>query len=252
MMASWSEARRTVLEAKIREYESMPQHERDVRLQATELRFFLRPLLEVAPEARGHRLDHIPENLRPLVQERLATWDALPEAVRKEFLLFDREAAQVLRGAPARAPENNRVLVVETQLDQWRSLPTSERDETVRQFELFFELSPRQRERVLGELEPAEREQMQQALDTFSRMTPAQRRVCLSSFRKLAELNPRERSAFLTTVDRWRELPPAERERWRFLVANLPPLPPGLGVPELPPMPPAASDRPRFATNSSR
>jgi hypothetical protein len=251
-MSQWSARRREVLEAKIREYEAMPAAERELRLEATELRFFLRPLLEVAPADRPARVAIIPDHIRPLVAQRLSTWDALPEPVRSDFLAFDRAAARPSAAPPSAVAPGPGDLDAEKQLARWQALPAAQREKTCREFELFFELSPRQRERILGEFTEEERQLMQQALDAFGRMPPEQRRLCLASFRKLAELSSRERAEFLSTVDRWRELPPAERQRWRQLVTNLPPAPPGLGDPPTPPLPPLPAAASHLATNSGR
>ena len=251
LMRRWSGPRREVLEAKIHEYQGMSEAERELRLQATELRFYLRPLLEAPADERAARLELIPERVRPIVTQRLAAWDALPDSLRGEFLSFDRAAARAASAPPRTLSPGQRDLEADQQLSRWQALPMAQREETCRQFELFFNLSPRQRERILGELTEEERHQMQHALDAFSQMPPAQRRLCLASFQKLAELSPRERARFLGTVDRWRELTPAERQRWRLLVTKLPPTPPGFNErtpPPLPPSPPAAQ---RLATNGS-
>src|SRR5580765_302730 len=60
---------------KLSEYEILPGELREQRLRETELRWYLRPLMEESPTNRTARLALIPEEERPLVEERLQAWD---------------------------------------------------------------------------------------------------------------------------------------------------------------------------------
>ena len=64
--------------AKVREYEALDPNERELRLRATELRWYLLPLMHESPTNRAARLAAIPDDLRPLVKNRLQQWDILP------------------------------------------------------------------------------------------------------------------------------------------------------------------------------
>ena len=54
--------------AKVREYEALDPNERELRLRATELRWYLLPLLHESPTNRAARLAAIPDDLQPLVK----------------------------------------------------------------------------------------------------------------------------------------------------------------------------------------
>ena len=69
----------------------------------------------------------------------------------------------------------------------------------------------------------------------FAKLPSVQRQVCIDSFRKFANMTPEQQLQFLKNAERWQAMTPSERETWRTLVTKLPPLPPGFGVPQLPP-----------------
>ena len=77
--------------AKVREYEALRANERELRLQATELRYYLLPVLTSPATNRAAQLVGIPEQAKKLVITRLRQWDQLSPEVQKELL--DNEAA---------------------------------------------------------------------------------------------------------------------------------------------------------------
>src|SRR5438067_878848 len=66
---------------KLREYQSLKPDERELRLRATELQWYLQPLMALSPTNRTGRMTLVPEEMRPLLQERLARWDSVPIAM---------------------------------------------------------------------------------------------------------------------------------------------------------------------------
>ena len=70
-LAGKSEAQRNFLKAKLQEYTSLNPEEREARLRATELRWYLRPLMEMHPTNRVSSLAAIPGDYRTLVEKRL-------------------------------------------------------------------------------------------------------------------------------------------------------------------------------------
>ena len=76
--------------AKLREYEALDPNERELRLRATELRWYLLPLLQVSPTNRAARLAAIPDDLQPLVKKRLQQWQILPPPMQAEFMESER------------------------------------------------------------------------------------------------------------------------------------------------------------------
>ena len=232
------EMRSRILE-KVREYELFPPDERELRLRATELRWYLTPLFRVAPAERTARLAQVPEDLREIIKSRLAQWDLLPPPVQREFF------------------ENDHALHYFAHIEITNATSSDpERQKISRQFDQFFEFTPDERRQTLGTLSESERAQMQKTLQSFEQMPVQQRRQCVKNFEKFSSMAPAERAEFLKNAERWSKMTPAERQSWRDLVAHVPewpPLPPGAVPPNLlppmvPPAPPKVA-RPNMATN---
>jgi len=245
--------------AKIREYESLPPDEREVRLRVTELRWYLLPLMSSPATNRAEALNAIPPEMHRLVEERLREWDILPPPLKRELLdnesairfFTETDAASATRSTnrldtlPAAQRET-----LETGLAQWQRMPEDQRQRMIKQFDRFFGLTPREKEHALKTLSEAERQQIDKTLKNFASLPPAHRSQAIRSFEKFASLSPEERQLFLKNAERWEQMTPAERQSWRNLVTTLtmlpvpptrfaprPPLPPGF-KPTLPPMPP--------------
>jgi len=85
-LAKRPEAQRAGLEAKIEQYAAMPASERELRLRATELRYFLLPLMRLPPGEREARLHSVPDDIRDLVEDRLSQWTLIPPPFQEELL----------------------------------------------------------------------------------------------------------------------------------------------------------------------
>src|SRR5690348_4249035 len=68
---------RKMLLLKLRQYDSMPKEERELRLRHTQLRFYLLGMMNLPPIARLNPLASIPLDFRPVVEERLKQWDQI-------------------------------------------------------------------------------------------------------------------------------------------------------------------------------
>jgi hypothetical protein len=245
---------RASLQAKLEEYHALPRTERNRRLQATELRWYLRTLIARPETNRTAELAAVPHDLRELVETQLARWDALPRPTRDQLLAYDEALSWLARTPSARTNLTARAQPpsppglgdrIESELAHYRLLPESRRHELLQQFEAFFVLPPTAREKTLGNFSAEDRKLMEETLHAFAQLPPEQRKLCLASFRRFADLSPAERADFLRSADRWREMSPAEREQWRQLVTRLPPLPPGFSSPPMlpPPLPARVADR---------
>lgn len=256
------EVRARVL-AKVVEYELMPPDLAEVRLRATELRWYLVPLMKLPPAERQSLAITVPSQLRKLVADRLERWDLLPAEARHELL--DNELALdyfTQAGAPG-AEQQRRLLEglppaqrqrLEADIRRWDALPATERQQLFERVNHFFDLTPREQEKVKATLSAQEREQMEQTLNAFANLPREQRVQCIRSFQKFAGLSATERRQFLQDAGRWSAMPVADREQWRQLVRRLPempPLPPDFHAPP-PPLPPvpAVKSSP-VATNGS-
>ena len=247
--------------AKVREYEALDPNERELRLRATELRWYLLPLMHEAPTNRAARLAVIPDDLRALVKTRLMQWDILPPPLHKEFFASERALRYfthvdlpISPPMPPIPPGHGRHHNPQDfDSARWNALPEDQRQKIAAQFNRFFELTPMEKKKTLNTLSDAERQQMEKTLETFGKLPPAQRLQCIRAFTEFAGMSAQEKQDFLKNAQRWSQMSPKERQTWRDLVAHVPewpPLPPAL-MPPMPPMPPQLTQRlhPVAATN---
>jgi hypothetical protein len=244
--------------AKVLEYEALDPNERELRLRATELRWYLLPLLHESPTIRAARLAQVPDDLRDLVKTRLDLWNILPPPLQQEFFESERALRYFTHVdspnnppmppiPPGRGrhhgPQDNDVA-------RWNALPEDQHQKITAQFNQFFELTPEEKQETLNTLSYAERQQMEKTLETFGKLPPAQRFTCIRAFAKFAGMNAVEKREFLKNAERWSQMSPKERQTWRDLVVNVPqwpPLPPGMMMP--PPLPPEVQSA--MATNKN-
>ncbi len=259
-LAGRAPAIRARLSAKIQEYEALKPEDRELRLRMTQLRWLLLPLLQTPGTNREAQLAAIPAADRGLVADRLRQWDILPPDLKTEVLEYESPMRYFVPGEAS--VSTNRSLEsdppqaraeLDKKLDYLGQLPPDQRRQMYARFQQFFELTDREKQKTLGVLSEAERQQMAGAVQTFARLPKAQRDLCLESFGKFAGMTDEERRQFFRNAERWREMSPAERQTWRNLVAHLPPLPPGVGMPRPPalPAPPAPRAELRMATNEA-
>ncbi|MEI8289639.1 MAG: DUF3106 domain-containing protein [Verrucomicrobiota bacterium] len=206
------ESRARIL-SKVREYQALGPDERELRLRATELRWYLTPLLRSPRTDREARLMQVPDDLRSLVRKRLEQWDILPPPMQQEFLTNDKTLHYFA------SVENTN-----------HSATDASHQKIAEQFNQFFELSEAEKQQALKTLSDAERAQMEKTLKSFEQLPQQQRFQCLRNYAKFSGMSAAERADFLKSAERWSQLPPKERQAWRDLVAR---------VPQWPPMPPA-------------
>ncbi|MDD5139675.1 MAG: DUF3106 domain-containing protein [Verrucomicrobiales bacterium] len=226
---------RTRILVKVGEYEALNPNERELRLRATELRWYLMPLLRDSPTNRAARLAHVPDDLRELVQDRLSEWSILPTTMQQEFLENEHILHYFAHVDTSNSPsENFGREPSDAERARWNALSEPERRQVAAGFNHFFELTPDEKQKTLGTLSEAERRQMQKTLLAFDKMPPSQRAECVSAFARFASMTAPEKAEFLKNAERWSQMSPAERQAWRDLVVNVPqwpPLPIGFVVP---------------------
>lgn len=219
---------------KLDEYELLPTELRELRLRETELRWYLRPLMDEPRTNRAPLLARIPEAERKEVEARLDQWDLLPPQLQDQFKDNDmiasyfsqirtadpKERAAILNEIPP-----DRRMVLEKGLGQWEAMSEDQRQKALVGFNHFFELTPEQKEQALDTLPDEERQQMEQTLASYSKLTADQRAQCIRSFEKFASMSLAERQQFLKNAERWREMTPEERQKWRQLVSVVPIMP---------------------------
>ena len=236
--------------AKVAEYEAMNPNDRALRLRATELRWYLMPLLRMAPTNRAPQLALMPPDIRELVRDRLTEWSILPPTLQEEFLanqhILEYFAHVDTGNSPAQA---SGPVPSEAERAHWNALSEPERRQVAAGFNQFFELTDAEKQAALNTLSEAERRQMEKTLQAYEKMPAAQREECVGAFAKFVSLSAMEKADFLRNAERWSAMSPAERQAWRDLVVNVPqwpPLPIGfvLPIPGEPAPGPAATNHP--------
>ena len=230
---------REVLSTRLREYDKLPPAEREARLRATELRYYLNPLLTTLPATRATQLATVPESLRPLVEERLAAWDKLPAEIQREVLTNERLLQAMTRpavpnafpplppGLEPKAPDN---------VSQWQTLDAKQREQLLDNFTHYFRLDERAKTRVVAALPELKRAEATRTLDQFEQLPVGERAACLTALKKLGQMTQAEQARFYANAEQWQKMPESERAAWRKVVIEFPPLPPGAGP--QPPLPP--------------
>jgi hypothetical protein len=229
--------------AKVREYLSLKPDEREMRLRATELRWYLLPLMNIPPTNRAAQLALIPPEQRKLIEDRLAQWDRVAPATQRELLENELTARYFTQFEMSTPQQRTNLLAeisprrraqLEAGMARWGALSEEQRRKTCERFDQFFELTPREKEKALNTLSEAERQQMEKTLRTFENLPKAERELCVRSFEKFASLSLEERQQFLKNAERWRLMSADERQAWRDLVTMVPGWP-ALAAPPMPP-----------------
>ena len=219
--------------AKVGEYEALDPDERALR---------------ESPTNGAARLAQTPDDIRPLIQDRLQEWIILPPPLQQEFLENERILRYFAHVDVSNGPPEDVWHREPSDADRahWDALSEAERRQITAGFNQFFELTSVEKTEALNTLSDAERGQMEKTLQAFDKMPPGQRSECVNAFAKFASMNAPEQAEFLKNAARWSQLSPAERQAWRDLVTHVPewpPLPAGFVLP-IP-----AESNPAVATN---
>jgi hypothetical protein len=244
-LANRPESNRKAILAKVREYETLKPDQREWQLRATELRWYLLPLMRTDSTNRTAQLSRIPDDIRPLISDHLAQWDALPPSVQLELLRHQQTIGYLLEIGPGTNVTANLVSVtnisaprramLEHGIRDWQNIPEDRRQEMMDRFRQFFELSSAEKEQSLKTLSDAERNQIEKTLRSYAKLTAAQRATCMRSFEKFASMSVLERQQFLKNAEKWKLMSPDERATWRNIVEAAPATPTSRS--HLPPLP---------------
>jgi hypothetical protein len=219
-----AESRRLIL-AKIREYSSLKKPEREQRLRATELEWRLVPLMKMPPTNRVAQLAGLPSEDRQLLEARLNEWDKLPQSVKNDLLAHRESIRLYVRMKSGLVSQTNATPqhgpAVEEDLKKLEAMPETERQKLIERFNQYFDLKPREQEKTLRALSPAEKDQITKSLDKFQHLTAAQRAQCIRSFEEFARMTPAERQQFMENASRWIMMPPEKRQAWRDVVEKI-------------------------------
>lgn len=231
--------------AKVNEYAALDPDGRELRLRATELRWYLMPILQAPAGQRAAQLVLVPADIRDLVQSRLTQWEVLPPGLQQEFLENEGIAGYFAGLNATNVNFDGQTPQTPSTDDQarWNAYSESQRQGMIMQFNAFFDLSPMEEQKALGKLTDAERKQIDATLQTFEKLPPYQRAQCIRAFGKFASMSRQERTEFLKNAQRWARMTPSERKTWCDLVAHVPQWPP---LPTAAIMPPPMPNMPQM------
>lgn len=224
--------------AKIKEYEAMDPDERELRLRATELRWYLLPLMRDSPSNRVVALAQVPADIRGLVKARLERWIILPPQLQQEFLENERALRYFAHLNVSNISTLRKIAPPGSELRRWVTMSRAQREKIAANVNQFFALTPDEKQAALNTLSDAERKQMEKTLREFDKLPPNQRQECVHAFAKFVGMSAAEKQEFLRNAQRWAQMSPADRQAWRDLVKHVPawpPLPPGFITPPTPP-----------------
>jgi len=244
------EIREAIL-AKVTEYEALDPNERELRLRATELRWYLLPLMRDSPSNRAVGLAMVPPDIRDLVKSRLDQWTILPPELQQEFLENEEALHYFAHLDVSNSMMLQKIAPPGSELARWTAMTEAQREQIAANVDQFFALTPDEKQAALDTLSDVERQQMEKTLQAFDQLPPDQRGECERAFAKFASMSAPEKQEFLRNAERWSQMPPADRQAWRDLVANVPqwpPLPQGFIMPPPPPPLPTQA-QPVAATN---
>jgi hypothetical protein len=228
---------RAQLEQKLREYEAMKPEEREAKLTATQLHWYLEQFILMPSSEREAQSARLTPPYREILTQRLGEFERLPPPLQKEVLAHETTRAYFLgQGAltnggsvaPSALPP------LPGPLNNFSRLPVEQREKMYASFQNYFELEGADKQKVLDTLPAAERQQVEKTLQTLERLPKEQREQGLQSIGRLAGLSDDQRRVFFSNAGRWKEMAPAEREVWLKLIGHLPPQPPANMLPPVP------------------
>ena len=247
LLAGQPAQRRTQVLAKVREYEALPREVREERMRQTDLHWHLLTLLPLDPAARKERLKEISPLCQPMLLTQLSQWDQLPgqtrhallekESFLRTYVQWQGHSSEAQADVLGQLPAGQRA-AWEKELNRWRELSESRREELCQAFRQFFYLSGEEQKETVRALSETERRQMEEALQSYANLPPGVQRQCVDSFSKFAEMSADDRSQFLQNAAKWEAMTVSERQTWRALVNDLPPMPSGMYRSKFPPVPP--------------
>jgi len=220
--------------ALVDEYKALRPDERELKLKATELRWYLRPFISAPETNRAELLSSVPVRDRKLVQDRLRYWDQLPVEEKKR--LQTNQAVEIYFSLPveqrifawATNSEN-----IQEAIQKLQAMPEDQRQRTLNGFYKFFDFTSNEKEKIMQTVVESERQQMKKVLDQYEHLPEAQRVVCIQSFEKFKRMTSVEQQQFLRNAELWRRMTPTERQQWKNLVEEFNALPPS-PAPEFP------------------
>ncbi|MBG86227.1 MAG: hypothetical protein CMO80_04925 [Verrucomicrobiales bacterium] len=207
-------------------YEAMSPEVREMKLQTTELRFFLRPQLTTNPAQRQIMLATTPPQHRETIRQRIERWDALAPELQQQIIKNESMLNMILRvGDPAEGVTGQVPGKSREELTAWNSLPHGDRLEMLDKFRSFFEFNVLEKERIIASLPEYQRNKITGTISALQNLSPEQRAACLKALQRFGSMTVARQQRFFRNADAWAKITPEEKRAWRLVVREAPPLP---------------------------
>jgi hypothetical protein len=226
-LARQSPSLRGFLRQRLQQYAAMGPEARELKLQTTELRFFLRPQLTASPAQRQIMLATTPDHYRETVRLRIERWNKLPAELQAHILKNESLLGLILQiGQPtASGLTKNLSPEVSSELKAWNALPQDDRLQMLSSFRSFFSFSDLEKSRIIASLPQYQRHKITGTLTALEDLPPAERAACLNALQRFGSMSVAEQQRFFRNAEAWRKITPAEQTAWRMVVREFPPLP---------------------------
>lgn len=238
LLSGKSPEQRKIIQVKINEYLKYSRAERELRCRILKIRWYLEPILQLAPELQTQAIQNVPEPERIAVAERLKYWNLLPPPLKQEILKNDdmmqyfiscyEPSKKIVFGNPLIFQRDEGSVQTNQFLIQWLKLSVDERLNKIETFKQYFSLTPKEKTNVLARIPLALRKELAAQLNFLENMDPAKRADFLDFLEYFSRLKISEQEKFFLGLNRWFRMSPEQRKNWKELTALVPPLPPGL------------------------
>src|SRR5262249_47013904 len=157
-------------------------------LRATELRWYLLPLLNMPATNRAERLKLVPEPYHQLVAARVQEWDLWPPSFQRDVLEFQLTMDLVKTGAVGQAATTLQTLPpkerheLEQKLSRWQAMSPPQREQLYAAFQHYFELSDQEKEKTMQALSVPERQETEKVLDPIEKWPKQQQDKYIAAF----------------------------------------------------------------------
>ena len=240
---TYPEETRSRIRLKITEYRKLSVEKRRQKLVATELRWYLPPLLNVDQETRDLHLKKLEPILANVIYQRLLTWDTLPEDLKssssKSSLIIGHLSKAPSLNPPLPNPSASGTLASAAQPSSQNtpslpgapgnsgsvkaSNPVSE--ERLQRLQAYFGMSQEAKNATLKDASLMSDSIFMSRLNWLETMPEQLWERVLSHLIRFQELSAEEKKAFGQSIKTWNRLPQAEKQAMRNLVKRTPPFP---------------------------
>jgi hypothetical protein len=232
---AYPEETRSKISVKIAEYRKLSVENRRQKLTATELRWYLPPLLNVDQDTRDFHLKKLEPGLAEVIHQRLMTWDSLPEDLKssssKSSLIIGHLSKAPSLNPPLPTPSASGTVasapklpkVPGTSVSVNAAAPVSQ--ERLQRLKAYFEMNQEAKNATLKDASLMSDSIFMSRLNWLETMPDQLRERVLSHLIRFQELSAEEKKDFGRSIKTWNRLPQPEKEALRNLVKKTPPFP---------------------------